>query len=88
MTVEMEQPFVWPEGPVTEEDFKPYNRLENKMAKEENEAHSSRIGPTSDQVGVAEERRVAMREQAKALLEGRERWKPGVGRGAGVMYSR
>ncbi|KAK3073607.1 mitochondrial 54S ribosomal protein YmL41 [Teratosphaeriaceae sp. CCFEE 6253] len=74
MTVELERPFVWPAEP---EDFKAWNKAENWAAGEEQEAYQERMGSTSDALAVSQERRVRMREQAKALLEGRERWRSG-----------
>lgn len=88
MTVEMGQGFVWPTGPRTEEDFKSWNKKELKIAKEENAAMQERAGPGGDAVGVGEERRAAMKEQAKALLEGRERWRSGGKEGQGIMFGR
>ncbi|KAK3638636.1 mitochondrial 54S ribosomal protein YmL41 [Elasticomyces elasticus] len=87
MTVELERPFVWPAEP---EDFKPWNKEENKMADQEQSAMQERLGGTKDALTIPTERRVKMREQAKALLEGRERWRPGGGRGVeGIgMFSR
>ncbi|KAI7611635.1 hypothetical protein KC343_g11499, partial [Hortaea werneckii] len=88
MTVELESPFVWPDAPKTEEEYQPWNRAEVKKGAEENQEVQERMSPGADQKGVSHERRTAMKEQAKALLEGRERWKPGMTRGAGVMYGR
>ena len=81
MTVELERPFVWPERP---DDLEPWNAEENRMGGEEQAALGSRLGMQADQQGVSDERRVSMREQAKALLEGREKWKPGMSRGVGM----
>ncbi|RMX87967.1 hypothetical protein D0869_01958 [Hortaea werneckii] len=88
MTVELESPFVWPDAPKTEEEYRPWNRAEVKKGMEENMEVQERMSQGADQKGVSHERRTAMREQAKALLEGRERWKPGMNRGAGIMHGR
>ena len=82
MTVELEKPFAWPERPT---DLKPWKKKENKMAAEEQAALGKRLGNEADQQGVSDERRTSMREQAKALLEGREKWKPGVSKGVGML---
>ena len=82
MTVELERPFAWPERP---DDLKPWNGEENKLANEEQASLGARLGVQADQQGVSDERRTSMREQAKALLEGREKWKPGVSKGVGMI---
>ena len=81
MTVELEKPFAWPERP---EDLTAWNSEQMKSANEEQTVLGSRLGPESDQHAVGHERRTSMREQAKALLEGREKWKPGVSKGVGM----
>ena len=81
MTVELERPFAWPERP---DDLTPWNAEENKLSNEEQAALGTRLGVQADQHGVSDERRTSMREQAKALLEGREKWKAGVSRGVGL----
>jgi large subunit ribosomal protein L23 len=83
MTVEMERPFVWPEAP---SDYSPWNKEQNKMAREESEEMQDKMGASSDAVSVSHEQRKRMREQAIALLEGREKWRPGAsGRAAGPL---
>ncbi|TKA72702.1 hypothetical protein B0A55_06486 [Friedmanniomyces simplex] len=87
MTVELARPFVWPPEP---EDYKPWNREENRLSREEQEEMQERAGMTADAMAVPEERRVKLREQARALLEGKQKWRPGGGRiveGLG-MYQR
>lgn len=74
MTVELARPFVWPAEPA---ELKDWNREEIEMAEEENEELQKRVGRLADAEPVGEERRSRMREQAKALLEGRERWRSG-----------
>ena len=78
MTVELERPFAWPEEP---EDLSAWNRREVGLQQEEQEGFQERQGPTSDQMGVPEERSRSMREQARALLEGRVKWRPAGNRG-------
>ncbi|KAK4544423.1 hypothetical protein LTR36_004314 [Oleoguttula mirabilis] len=85
MTVELERPFAWPERPT---DLTPWNKEETTMASEEQQAYGEKVGPQADQKGVGDDRRVAMREQAKALLEGKEKWKPGLSRGVGMAFGR
>lgn len=72
MTVELERPFRWPEEP---EDYKPWNKREVEDSEASVKGLQERQGSTGDAV-VETERRERMREQAKALLEGREKWKP------------
>lgn len=84
MTVELERPFVWPEEP---RDLSAWNQEEVKMSEEEQERMGEAYGPTGDLV-VNEERRVAMREQARALLEGKERWRAGGRSGVGRLVTR
>lgn len=72
MTVELERPFVWPDEMDGE-----YREKEGKGREMEEQKEQQRLrGPMADRLGVSETQRVAMREQAKALLEGRERWRP------------
>ena len=72
MTVELERPFVWPEEP---EDYSAWNKEQMEASKEMQEKMSEAEGNRKDLL-INEDRRKAMREQAKALLEGRVRWKP------------
>jgi large subunit ribosomal protein L23 len=72
MTVELERPFVWPE-PL--EDFSEFNQEQVSAYEEETKKMQEKQAPTGDTI-INEERRIAMREQAKALLEGRAKWKP------------
>lgn len=75
MTVELDKPFVWPERP---EDYSEWNKDEFIQAEEAQQEWAEKTGYGKDRY-VNEDRRVAMREQAKALLEGKEKWKPGFG---------
>ncbi|KAK3721009.1 mitochondrial 54S ribosomal protein YmL41 [Vermiconidia calcicola] len=84
MIVELEQPFVWPEEP---EDYSAWNREEVKDSEAEQKKYGELMQPMGDAV-VNEERRKSMREQAKALLEGRQKWKPTTSRSVGSMLSR
>ena len=77
MTVELEDPFVWPEEV---EDFSEWNQKEVRAGEKEQKAYQEKNSGMGDTV-VNKERRESMREQAKALLEGRERWRPGMGVG-------
>ena len=72
MTVELERPFVWPEET---KDFEAWNQKEVREAEKEQEGFREKSRPSGDAV-VDEKRRERMREQAKALLEGKERWSP------------
>jgi len=72
MTVEMDQPFVWPEEP---EDYSPWSREIFREATNENERYQERYGRLND-TWVNKDDRSSLREQAKALLEGKEAWKP------------
>ena len=72
MTVELERPFVWPEEP---EDMSPWNQEQMEASQKMQEERSERDGTRKD-LFVNEDRRKSMREQAKALLEGKVKWKP------------
>lgn len=72
MTVELERPFVWPE-PL--EDMSKFNQDQVQKYNDETKEMQEKMAPTGDTV-VNEQRRVKMREQAKALLEGKAKWKP------------
>ncbi|KAK5165595.1 mitochondrial 54S ribosomal protein YmL41 [Saxophila tyrrhenica] len=84
MTVELERPFVWPEEP---EDYAEWNKGEMEESEEEQKKLQESLGPTRDTIGN-EERRTAMRDQAKALLEGRVKWKPVAEKGSGRLLGR
>jgi len=85
MTVQMEEPFVWPEEP---EDLGAWGKDDMKQEEEYTRVKQKMRAPDGDTV-INEERREKMKEQAKALLEGRERWKPApVNAGVGRMLSR
>ena len=84
MTVELERPFVWPEEP---EDYSQWNQSEVEESERESKKFSEQRGPSADAL-VNEDRRKAMKEQAKALLEGKESWKPPTKKSIGAMLSR
>ncbi|KAI5362761.1 Putative ribosomal protein L25/L23 [Septoria linicola] len=77
MTVELARPFVWPEEP--EDGYQEWNRKDVKNSDEEQEKFQESLGSVKDTI-VDEERRERMREQAKALLEGKAKWKAPEGR--------
>lgn len=72
MTVELERPFVWP-APL--EDMAAFNQDQVQNYNQETKEMQEKQSPTGDTL-INEDRRVAMREQAKALLEGKKQWKP------------
>lgn len=76
MTVEMEQPFVWPETP-TGEDLQKWNHDTYHASQKENEEYQERRGRLADAMFSSRDR-TEMREQAQKLLEGKEKWKPGM----------
>jgi large subunit ribosomal protein L23 len=73
MTVQLVRPFVWPEEP---ESYKEWDMENMKASVEEGKEQQKIMGSDKDTI-VNEERREKMREQAKLLLEGKARWKPG-----------
>lgn len=70
--MELERPFVWP---AELEDMAQFNQDQVQNYNEETKALQDKQGSLGDTI-VNEERRVSMREQAKALLEGKAKWKP------------
>lgn len=76
MTVEMEKPFVWPEVPKGEE-LEKWNHTQFKASRESNEEYGRMRGRLADAM-FSQKDREAMREQAKRLLEGGEKWRPGM----------
>lgn len=72
MTVELERPFVWPE-PL--EDMAAFAKGRMEGVEEASRQMQEKAAPTGDTV-INEDRRKSMREQAKALLEGKAKWKP------------
>ena len=84
MTVELERPFVWPEEP---EDYSAWNRKEVEDSEKEQGELQERMGSAGDAV-ANEERRKTLREQAQALLDAKQKWKPITNRNLGSMLSR
>lgn len=84
MTVELERPFVWPEEP---EDYSAWNKEEVEMHEKEQKTMGEAQSPMADTF-VNEDRRKSMREQAQALLEGKQKWKPATTKSLGSMLSR
>ena len=84
MTVELERPFVWPERP---ESYAEWNKEEVEMASKDQDEYGKTLGRTGDTV-INDDRRKAMKEQAKALLEGKAKWKPATKRSLGSMITR
>lgn len=72
MTVELERPFVWPEAL---EEYSAFNQDQQTGYDEMQKKTEKQNSGTGDTM-INEERRTAMREQAKALLEGKAKWKP------------
>lgn len=72
MTVELESPFIWPEPP---EDREPWQEEYSDAMEANNERDDKLRAETKDTV-IDEAKQESMREQAKALLEGRKQWTP------------
>ncbi|KAK4950564.1 mitochondrial 54S ribosomal protein YmL41 [Elasticomyces elasticus] len=79
MTVEMERPFVWPDTPA---DLEPWNHETREKTRAAQEKYQKTAGRDADTRPDAGERK-SLREQAKELLEGKERWTPVVGGSGG-----
>lgn len=73
MTVEMEMPFVWPAEPESYEDW---NKETYEKAQKDNEEYQERMGRLADTM-YSKKDRMSLKEQAKALLSGREKWRSG-----------
>lgn len=76
MTVELEQPFVWPETPKGDE-LQAWNNETFHKAKAENDEYGNRRGRLADAMYSSRDRK-DMREQAQRLLEGKEKWRAGA----------
>lgn len=72
MTVELLEPFVWPEDNTSDKAF---GKDDLKVAVKENEAENKSMSVTAD-TEINDLRRENMRKQAQALLSGKERWTP------------
>ncbi|QSS55359.1 mitochondrial 54S ribosomal protein YmL41 [Histoplasma capsulatum var. duboisii H88] len=84
MTVEMTEPFVWPEEP---EDYKPWEKDRYFEAKKLQEDASESIAPDAKNKPMPQKRRDTIAEQAKRLLEGKEEWQP-TWKALGLNYDR
>ncbi|QDS74153.1 hypothetical protein FKW77_001461 [Venturia effusa] len=76
MTVEMTEPFFWPEEP---EDFEPWDKETSEAAHKFNEKTSRYMSMTEFSKRLEappREHRKTLREQAQALLSGKEKWEP------------
>ncbi|EON61183.1 hypothetical protein W97_00395 [Coniosporium apollinis CBS 100218] len=71
MVAELERPFVWPDVP---EDFSPWDKETHDAAEKEQEAFRETMMP--DASTRAPGGRDTLAEQARRLLEGKERWQP------------
>jgi len=71
MTVEMEQPFAWPEEP---KDFSPWDKQTYEAAQKDRESLQDTLRPDYAQQPTKE--RASIAEQAQALLQGKEKWRP------------
>ncbi|PGH14114.1 hypothetical protein AJ79_03231 [Helicocarpus griseus UAMH5409] len=83
MTVEMSEPFVWPEEPT---DYKPWDKDNFFEAKKYQEDASEAFHPEA-QNKPPETRRETIAEQAERLLEGKETWQP-TWKALGLNYNR
>ncbi|KAE9972914.1 hypothetical protein BLS_002169 [Venturia inaequalis] len=76
MTVEMTEPFIWPEEP---ENFEIFDKETQEAAAKYNERASRHLNLNKFQLQLdapAREHRKTLKEQAKALLSGKEKWEP------------
>ncbi|TID21252.1 hypothetical protein E2P81_ATG04539 [Venturia nashicola] len=76
MTVEMTEPFVWPKEP---EDFELWSKDTHDAAAEYNEKYSRHLNLTDFAIKLdapPREHRKTLKEQARALLSGKEKWEP------------
>ncbi|KAH8808716.1 hypothetical protein F5884DRAFT_793121 [Xylogone sp. PMI_703] len=71
MTVEMEQPFAWPEEP---KDFSPWDKKTFDAAQKDRKALEDTFRPDHRQQPTKE--RASIAEQAQAFLQGKEKWRP------------
>ncbi|KAL2006183.1 hypothetical protein VTN00DRAFT_9837 [Thermoascus crustaceus] len=83
MTIEMTEPFVWPEPP---KDMSPWEKDQFFKAEEYQEEQSNRQQPRAAMEPNKAERE-AYAEQAKELLEGKRRWRP-TWQALGLNYDR
>jgi len=71
MTVEMEMPFVWPEVP---ENFDQWDKSTFDAAQKHNQETQASYRPDAVEKPSRERRSIA--EQAQALLQGQDKWRP------------
>jgi len=74
MTIEMERPFVWPEEPKGE-DLEKWDKKNYDAVKAYREDQESPFRPNARQIAPTKERD-SIASQAKAMLKGKEEWKP------------
>lgn len=74
MTVRMDRPFVWPPAPDKQVLASDFNREQFRAAGKEQEKAQERMRARDTFVDMEE--REAMREQARRLLKGKEKWRP------------
>ena len=77
MTIEMKtgDNFVWPDVP---EDLEPWNKRVEQALEKEKEAQKEGRSQQGQELGrVGDEARTSLREKARALLEGKVKWRPG-----------
>jgi len=72
MTVEMTEPFVWPEEP---DDLSPWEKETYYQAQKEQTKFQDSLAPDAARK-APEAKRKLLAEQAKLMLEGKETWKP------------
>ncbi|KAG9657559.1 hypothetical protein KCU64_g5118, partial [Aureobasidium melanogenum] len=75
MTVELEKPFVFPELPTKDELNAHWNKETHDQGQKDNDKYAEQRGRLADTY-VDKDERKSMREQARALLERKEQWKP------------
>lgn len=78
MTIEMDQPFVWPDPPSDEVLEQGWSKKTYALAEKEQEDYGESRGRLAD-ARVDTKARERMREMAERLLSGKERWRPGAG---------
>jgi large subunit ribosomal protein L23 len=71
----LESPFVWPEMPTKDELNENWSKDTHDQAKGDNDKYAEQRGRLSDTFVDRDERK-SMREQARALLQRKEQWKP------------
>ncbi|KAF2460872.1 hypothetical protein BDY21DRAFT_333670 [Lineolata rhizophorae] len=72
MFIDMDRPFVWPDEPT---DFEPWDKEQFELTNEYQQKTAGRRNSEQEPRGSDEERKT-LAEQARDLLEGRQKWKP------------